>query len=131
MLRRSFAWIVVGSTAVLIAACAAPSRYASIDLRAGGTPSEIQQLAARAQTGEKSAQLELGIRYEQGRGVPTDLKRAAKLYRSASRDEAQRKCVYSPAIGGAPAGIVSLQSGGSGVGLVEAKVRLDRLKAYL
>lgn len=40
-------------------------------------------LAARAESGDPRAQLQLGMLHEEGRGVPQDLRRAEALYRQA------------------------------------------------
>lgn len=61
-----------------IAGCSrSVATYAGIPLAAGAANPQVQSLARRAQAGDKHAQLELGIRYEQGRGLPRDLERAA------------------------------------------------------
>lgn len=46
----------------------------------------LTALARLAEQNNKSAQLELGIRFEEGIGVPKDIKQARKLYRMAARD---------------------------------------------
>src|SRR4051812_16176372 len=47
-------------------------------------PADLQELARHAQGGDKHAALELGIRYEEGRGVPMDVRQAIRLYRQAA-----------------------------------------------
>jgi TPR repeat protein len=88
---------------------------------------EIVQL--RAGRGDKNAQLELGVRYEEGRGVPRDLDRAEHWYRRAARDARRPSQVYSPAVG--PHGrarILSVRGGGFSRGLPEARRRLRELR---
>lgn len=46
----------------------------------------LTALARLAEKNDKGAQLELGIRFEEGIGVPKDLDTARKLYRMAARD---------------------------------------------
>jgi hypothetical protein len=88
----------------------------------------LQQLARQAQAGDKHAQLELGIRYEEGRGVPVDPKRAGRLYRLAASDRGGDIHVFSPPVGSnSSATILSIQRPQQ-LGLLEAKVRLERLK---
>lgn len=121
--------MMVASAATLPAACAAPTRYAGIDLRPGGAPADVQQLAVRAQADDKAAQLELGIRYEEGWGVARDLDRARRLYTLAASADLKPRWTYTPAVGNAPAGVVPLPARASGPGLVEARTRLARLDA--
>lgn len=83
--------------ALLLTACVAPSSYMGISLVAGAADPAVQSLAARAQRGDKQAQLDLGIRYEEGNGVPADLKRAQKLYRAAATTTGGTTFVYVPA----------------------------------
>ncbi|MEM6475661.1 MAG: SEL1-like repeat protein [Pseudomonadota bacterium] len=63
----------------------------------------LNSLALASFSGNKHAQLELGRRFETGRGVERDLVKAAKLYKQASRtsggplhtcvwDEYQKRC---------------------------------------
>ncbi|MEA3043722.1 MAG: hypothetical protein QOH47_1560 [Sphingomonadales bacterium] len=65
--------------APLLAACAANS-HAGISPAPGGAGPDLQALTRQAQAGDKQAQLELGIRYEEGRGVERDPARAERLY---------------------------------------------------
>jgi uncharacterized protein len=48
------------------------------------SPAEINQLQAKAQTGDSTAQLDLGKAYEDGNGVPQSDKQASKWYRAAA-----------------------------------------------
>jgi hypothetical protein len=68
--------------AIVLTGCASPS-YAGIPLTAGAADAELQSLAGRARAGDKDAQLELGIRYEEGRGVERDSESARRLYLSS------------------------------------------------
>jgi TPR repeat protein len=109
-----------------VAACA-PSAYAGIPFAAGAADPDLQALAGRAQSGDKRAQLELGIRYEEGRGVPRDLARARKLYVRAATDEGGIIHVYSPRVGKSGGRVIPLNLGPRRPGLAEAKARLEQL----
>jgi hypothetical protein len=79
--RRSICALLLLCAPLVAGACAATS-YAGIPLAAGAADPELQALARRAQAGDGQAQLELGIRYEQGRGVPAQPALARSLYLS-------------------------------------------------
>lgn len=99
-----------------------------IPLVAGRANPELQQLANRAQAGNKHAQLELGIRFEEGRGVPVDIKRAMGLYRMAASDIGGAVWVYFPPVGNGTKGRgVPVETGRRQAGLREAKRRLEAL----
>lgn len=86
----------------------------------------LPQLASEAQGGSKEAQLELGIRFEEGRGVERDLGKAKKLYAKAASDSGGPIWVYSPAVGNGTKGrVIAVNSGPKRSGLVEAKRRLE------
>jgi hypothetical protein len=94
-----------------------------------GEAGEMRTLARRAQAGDKHAQLELGIRYEEGRGVERDLGRARKFYRAAASDSGGTKWIYSPSVGNGSKGrVIPVHTGPAQAGLTEAKVRLERLE---
>jgi TPR repeat protein len=125
------AWLTV--LALPISACGAPSSYMGIDL--GTLPrsadqAEVQVLAKRAQGGDKQAQLALGIRYEEGRGLPIDYRRAKALYVRAAQSNPGSLWIYSPAAGKGTRGrVISVDGGSVQSGLREARLRLRRLKA--
>jgi hypothetical protein len=90
----------------------------------------FQALARRAQSGDKQAQLELGIREEEGRGVPMDSELAERLYRMAATDSGGTAYVYLPPVGKHGRGRVAAISRGSARwGLADARVRLERLRS--
>jgi TPR repeat protein len=68
------------AVALLLAAGCADRDYQGISFAQGAAASELQSLAQRARGGDKHAQLELGIRFEAGLGVPVDWARAERLY---------------------------------------------------
>ena len=114
--------------APLMAGCAA-NRYAGIPLAAGTADRQIQALAWRARAGDKRAQLALGIRYEEGRGVPVDRRRAERLYRLAATDSVGTMWVYQPPFGKNTSGhVVPVGNGVRQSGLAEARARLERLQ---
>jgi hypothetical protein len=116
---------VVGAS---LGGCATPS-YAGVSLAPGAADPEVQALARRAQAGDKQAQLELGMRYEEARGLPRDLERAKSLYAAAATSSTQSRLAYVPAAG--PGGrpmTVPISSGAAEPGLPEAQRRLDRLR---
>jgi hypothetical protein len=99
-----------------------------IPLASGAADPELQALARRAQSGDKQAQLELGIRYEEGRGVRTDYELAERLYRTASGPSGPA-FVYAPPARRGEAGRV-LQMPGSSIPssvAAEAEARIHRL----
>lgn len=118
---------LAGAMAVLLSACVGNS-YMGIPLVSGQANPELQQLAARARAGDKQAQFELGIRFEQGNGVPQDKARAIKLYEQAASDSGGTMWVYSPSPGGgAPARVMPVDKGAREPGLEEAKKKLSAM----
>ena len=107
------------------AACARTS-YAGISFAPGAADPQLQALARRAQAGEKQAQLELGVRYEEGRGLPIDVARALRLYRLAASPSVGTIYVHAPGTGSREGGLISVRRGIPQAGLREAA---DRLRA--
>ncbi|MEV5022580.1 SEL1-like repeat protein [Sphingobium sp. LMA1-1-1.1] len=117
----------IGTVLLSTAGCAGSS-YMGISLAPVQTTSELQELAQRAQNGDKQAQLDLGIRFEEGNGVPRDKARAMKLYRQAASDSGGTMWVYMPSTGnGAKGRVVPLGGQPNITGLVEAQLRLQRI----
>jgi hypothetical protein len=113
--------------ALALAGCAASS-HAGIPLRPGAADPELQALARRAQAGEAEAQLELGKRYYEGRGVPADIERAKALFRSAAGGPGVTQLAYVPPAGRGQQGSWVVFSGNPGSkGLPEARLRLVAL----
>jgi TPR repeat protein len=110
-----------------LGACAAPSSYMGISLEPGAAASDLQDLARRAQAGDKQAQLDLGITYEEGRGVGVDLKRAERLFRIAARPSHQRLIAVLPMANGAGPSVLAVPSSETVYGLEQAGVRLARI----
>ena len=115
----------IGTVLLGTAGCAGSS-YMGISLAPGQTTSEVQLLARRAQAGDKQAQLDLGIRFEEGNGVPQDWKRAISLYHQAATDSGGATWVYAPSPGnGAPARVIGVDNETGQLGLEEARRRLE------
>ncbi|HEY0626204.1 MAG TPA: SEL1-like repeat protein [Allosphingosinicella sp.] len=97
-----------------------------ISLEPGAADPQLQDLVRRVHRQDKYAQLELGIRYEEGRGVPVNLKLAEQLYGLAAMNT--RGSYFAPGSKGAAAPPqFFVQAGGKG--LPEAKRRLEALRA--
>lgn len=94
--------------------------------------SSLTELARRAAAGDKRAQLELGVLFEEGRGVSPDLRKAESLYRSAAKDSGGTQWIYQPAATGQSRGrVIPVQIGPRRTGLAEARSRLDSLRGQL
>ena len=92
------------------------------------TPDAVRDLALRAQAGDKQAQLELGIAFEEGRGVAKDIGKARTLYRLAAADSGGTLWVYSPPVGRETSGrVIPVNRGPVQAGLPEARMRLEAL----
>jgi len=117
------------SAAALLTSSCASSQYMGLSLIPGEAPTDLQNLAARAHAGDKQAQLDLGIRFEEGRGVPRDRRKAIRLYEQAAADSGGTTWVYSPPVGKEASGrAVPISGQPKSAGLVEAKRRLDFMK---
>ncbi|WP_363827338.1 SEL1-like repeat protein [Sphingobium sp. LMC3-1-1.1] len=86
--------------AILALSACASHEYMGISLKPGVAAPGLRDLAQRASGGNRQAQLELGIRYEEGQGLPVDLERARKLYTMAASDSGGTMWIYSPSPGG-------------------------------
>jgi hypothetical protein len=124
--RGAFA-AALSIAAGVLSACASTS-YAGIPLTAGAADAELQDLARRAQAEDKHAQLELGIRYEEGRGVAPDFRRASKLYRSAATTTALSTSYSLPQGRGGSTSAGVLYSGAVSAGLPYALARFCSLE---
>lgn len=81
------------------------------------------QLAALAWANNRPAALELGIRFEEGRGLPQDRDKARALYRLASLKTGGTIYVYSPGVNGRPGHVMPVFLPEE-PGLPEARARL-------
>lgn len=124
---RHLAAGLVLAAAGLTGGCAASATYMGVNLAAPGLPADLRDLGNRAQAGDKRAQLELGIAFEEGYGVAPDLDRAAALYRVAASNDPGRMWIYVPSPGGgAPAQVMPIDRPAR-PGLAEARMRLAAL----
>lgn len=113
---------------LLLPACVDKS-YLGVSNAKAELPPNMQRLVERARRGDKHAQLELGIRLEEGRGVRRNLSEARHFYALAASDDGGPTWVYVPSPGGrSPARVLPGDSGRRQLGLPEAKLRLEMLK---
>jgi len=85
--------------------------YMGIPLARGTVRPELQQLANLARTGDKQARLNLGIRFEERRGMPVNVSISKKLYRSPATDSGGTLWICSPPVGNRASGRVVLVEG--------------------
>lgn len=123
-LRDAFAAVLTLVATAFLGACNT-SNYMGIALTPGAVEPALQQLALRARDGDKQAQLELGIAFEEGRGVPVRLGNAVALYRSASLPTGGTNMIFVPDAAGRTISAVPVDSGPRVEGLPEAKQRLQ------
>lgn len=129
IVARARRWVRVAGLAAMLSACAAPTQYMGIDLRPGAAPFEARTLASRARAGDKQAQLELGIAFEEGRGVARDCRRARKLYRLAATASGGTIFTYQPPVRKGGRGmVVPVNMGPRRAGLEQARRRLNKLQ---
>jgi TPR repeat protein len=123
---------IPGCAAWLMAAlgsCTASQSYMGIGLAPGAAPTEIQSLARQAGAGDKRAQWQLGIAFEEGRGLPRSCTAARRLYRLAAAASGGASLAYLPAAGKGGRGmVVPSYSGPLVAGLAEAQQRLITLR---
>lgn len=125
---RDFSNLWAAALAVLAVSACAPREYMGISLKQGIAAPDLQDLARRAKSGDKRAQLDLGIAFEEGRSVERDLTKARSLYRLAATDSGGPVWIYVPAVVKGERGRV-MQVGESPRqrGLAQAKLRLEAL----
>lgn len=125
--RKACIALLVACAAMSLTACT--ESYAGVRLSPGTGDPEIRNLARLARAGDKHAQLQLGIRYEEGRGVPVDFDRAMRLYALAASGSGGTEIFYVPAGGSGPVIAVPINQGPPVPGLQEAARRLELLRA--
>lgn len=86
--------LLPAALAFLALSACAPSEYMGISFKPGAAAPELQELARRARAGDKQAQFDLGIRFEEGNGVPRDRRQALKLYKQAAADSGGSQMTY-------------------------------------
>jgi hypothetical protein len=127
--RFTLATALIAASA--LAGCASePSRFQGISFSSAAHPPEVRALAQRAAEGDKAAQLELGIRFEEGRGVQASRRRAERLYwMAASYSGGGRELdFFRPMRPGGRWHANPLEGGRFEPGLPEAKARLEALR---
>ena len=128
-----FAWVFLSAPALCLAACGTLVRdglvhnYMGVPFDAPETSPEIADLARRSLAGDKQAQLDLGIAFEEGRGVELNLNKARKLYQLAASDSGEPVMVYVPGVGGVAGRVTQIGTKSDWAGLPEARARLDLL----
>lgn len=107
-----------------LCSCTPSSQYMGVDLRpASAVALDARALATKAQSGDKQAQLELGIAFEEGRlGLRPDAKRATKLYAAAAMDTGGTRTAFIPNNGAVSA--MTQYAGPLVPGLKEARAKL-------
>ena len=92
--------------AALITSGCAGDRYMGVSLKPGGADPAVQALAARASTGDKQAQYELGRWFEDSTDAG-GLKKAIKLYQIAATPSGGSRMMYTPGASGVTTSVVS------------------------
>jgi hypothetical protein len=89
----------------------------------------LAPLAKKAQAGDRQAQLELGVRFEEGRGVKRDLIKACKLYARAASSSGGTIWVYSPPVGNGTIGrVIQVNAGEKHSGILRSSKQISDLK---
>jgi hypothetical protein len=117
--------------AATLAACASqPARFEGISFASASHPLEVRALAERAAGGDKVAQLELGIRYEEGLGLPVSRRRAERLYGMAAEHSGggREYDYFRPMRPGGRSHVIPIERGRFVPGLPEARARLEALR---
>jgi hypothetical protein len=108
--------------------CATHSHAALFDVGFGAS-AELQALSTRAAAGDKWAQYELGLLFEQGQGVPANRGRAMQLYALAGRDDPGKMTIYVPSSkSGGKSSLQTFDSGRRAKGLAVARDRLKQMQ---
>ena len=129
--RQNAALLAAVLAGLTLGGCAAPSSYMGISFAPGAAARDIQQRARRAQAGDKQAQLDLGIRLEEGIGIASDPNGALILYKAAASDSGGTKLLYIPASRNAPAMTVPFYNGPRKRGIPAAAEEANRLERIL
>ncbi|MEO0870714.1 MAG: hypothetical protein AAFY19_01965 [Pseudomonadota bacterium] len=117
--------------AFFCSACTSSSTYYGIGIgssKEGASieAAQIQEIARRASRGDKEAQLELAIRFEEGDGVEKDIKSALDLLRQAAQESQISSTIFIP-----DGGAVRAERVFAGIrpGNQQAQQRLKRLES--
>ena len=129
MPRRRVSGLVLAAAMVSLLCGCATNSYMGVQLAPGAAEPALQTLAKRARSGDKEAQLALGIRFEEGIDVSRDLMAARRLYRSAAMPTKHLAFIYVPPAGAGGSGaVVPISIGRAESGLPTAAERLAALK---
>ena len=109
------------AAALLLSGCAS-QQYMSVSLKPGGADPAVQALAARASTGDKQAQYELGRWFEVS-ADPNGLKKAIKLYQIAATPRGGSRMMYTPGPSGVTTSVVSMGPEIEGNELAQTRLR--------
>lgn len=105
-----------------------PDRKLQVQERAVDPAMTPEELTCLSDQGHREAALELGRRYEDGNGVPVDLKQAERLYGKAAADVPAVVTLYRPPVNlGGSGAVFMLSNPNASFGLIEAKERLSRI----
>lgn len=129
MAMRMFRRLLPLAFCAAAAACAPATGFQGISFTAPDVAPEVRALAQRASGGDRHALLELGIRFEEGNGVPVDWGRAERLYSMAAATTGGTTMVYVPPVRPGSSGRVMPMSSGPVIhGLPAARERLRTLR---
>ncbi len=131
--RSRLAGVALITSALCVGGCGAVVRdsvvrsYMGVPFDASSTSPEVSKLARRAVSGDKQAQFDLGLAFEEGHDVERDIKKARKLYQLAAGDTCGALTIYQPGVGTAPGKVVQLPPPSCIKGLEIAKAKLAEL----
>ena len=126
LVKKNYSFLAFILISPMITSCTL--EYMGIPLRSDATASATRELAVLARAGDKQAQLQLGIAFEEGRGVKRDLSRARKLYRLAAADGGGTMWIYVPSgVEGHRGQTMPVRSSPRQRGIEEARLRLEAL----
>ena len=107
------------------------SAHSGRDLVSGETRqvAAVDALSKRAASGDRGAQYELAVRFEEGRGVPVNTRKAIELY-TLSLTAGEARLIYLPSAGGqSKSSVLPVQDVQFFRHSKDAQRRLARLKA--
>jgi hypothetical protein len=93
-----------------------------VSLKPGGADPAVQALAARASTGDKQAQYELGRWFEDSTDA-NGMKKAIKLYQIAATPRGGSRMMYTPGPSGVTTSVVSMRPKIEGNELAQKRLR--------
>lgn len=121
---------IAASMMILESCSAGAPEYFGISLQNISHQNSLARLAHRASQGDKRAQLDLGIAFEEGRGLCRDFEKARELYKAAATPSKPKRIWYyqpSAKLGGTGA-VAPANATPTALGLPEASIRLKLLE---